>query len=174
MIHAADTDAPVVPAFSCAAANPGPLRRGTFHSLRSQGMPMFVWEDKYSLQIAEIDRQHQKLFALFNELYEAMQDGHAREVIDKVLTSVIDYTVYHFAFEEKLLREAGFKEEAAHRAEHAKLAEQAKALALKLKQAGNDTTVVIATLKLLGEWLTRHIMVSDKQFAPFLIARGVR
>ncbi|MEJ8836355.1 bacteriohemerythrin [Ramlibacter sp. AN1133] len=137
-------------------------------------MSAFVWEDKYSLQIAEIDRQHQKLFALFNELYDAMQQGQAREVIDKVLTSVVDYTAYHFAFEEKLLKEAGFKEEAAHRAEHGKLAGQAKALAQKLKERGSDTTVAIATLKFLGDWLARHILVSDKSFAPFLLARGIR
>lgn len=137
-------------------------------------MSAFVWEDKYSLQIAEIDRQHQKLFALFNELYDAMQQGQADEVIDKVLTSVIDYTAYHFAFEEKLLHEAGFKEEAAHRAEHAKLADQAKSLAQRLKGRGRDTTVAIATLKFLGDWLARHILVSDKSFAPFLLARGIR
>ncbi|GAB3769418.1 bacteriohemerythrin [Ramlibacter monticola] len=136
-------------------------------------MSAFVWEDKYSLHIAEIDRQHQKLFALFNELYDAMQQGHGSEVIDKVLTSVVDYTAYHFAFEEKLLKEAGYREEAAHRAEHGKLAEQAKLLAQRLKSAGDDPTVVIATLKFLGDWLARHILVSDKSFAPFLIARGV-
>ena len=137
-------------------------------------MSVIAWEDKYSLHIAEIDRQHQKLFALFNELYDAMQQGHANEVIDKVLTSVVDYTAYHFAFEEKLLHEAGFQEEAAHRAEHHKLTDQAKALAQKLKARGSDTTVAIATLKFLGDWLARHILVSDKSFAPFLIARGAR
>ena len=136
-------------------------------------MSAFVWEDKYSLHIAEIDRQHRKLFALFNELYDAMQQGHGTEVIDKVLTSVVDYTAYHFAFEEKLLKEAGYREEAAHRAEHGKLAEQAKLLAQRLKSAGGDPTVVIATLKFLGDWLARHILVSDKHFAPFLIECGV-
>ena len=137
-------------------------------------MSAFVWEDKYSLQIAEIDRQHQKLFGLFNELYDAMQQGHADEVIDKVLTSIIDYTAYHFTFEEKLLRDAGYKDDAAHRAEHGKLTDQAKALAQKLKERGSDTKVAIATLQFLGDWLARHILVSDKRFAPFLLARGVR
>jgi hemerythrin len=136
-------------------------------------MSIFVWEDKYSLHIAEIDRQHQKLFALFNELYDAMQQGRGTEVIDKVLTSVVDYTAYHFSFEEKLLREAGFKDEAAHRAEHAKLTGQAKALAQRLRKSRGDTTVAIATLQFLGDWLTRHILVSDKGFAPFLVARGM-
>lgn len=135
-------------------------------------MSLFAWDAKYTLHIAEIDRQHQKLFALFNELYDAMQDGHGSEVIDKVLTGVVDYTVYHFDAEEKLLRQYGYQEEAAHRAEHAKLAEQAKALVLR-HRAG-EAKVTLATLKFLCDWLNNHILGSDKKFAPFLIERGAR
>jgi len=135
-------------------------------------MSLFVWDARYTLNIAEIDRQHRKLFALFNELYEAMQEGHGNEVIDDVLTRVVDYTAYHFATEEKLLHQYGYPEEAAHRAEHAKLTEQAKTLVGK-HRAGNGQ-VAIATLKFLCDWLNNHILGSDKKFAPFLIEKGVR
>lgn len=135
-------------------------------------MSLFVWDAKYTLNIAELDRQHQKLFALFNDLYAAMQDGHGHEVIDKVLTGVVDYTVYHFDAEERLLRQHGYQEEAAHRAEHAKLAEQAKALVLR-HRAG-EAKVTMVTLKFLCDWLNNHILGSDKKFAPFLVERGAR
>jgi hemerythrin len=135
-------------------------------------MSLFVWDAKYSVNISEIDRQHQKLFALFNDLYEAMQEGHGNEVIDKVLTSVIDYTAYHFAHEEALFRQYGYPDEASHRAEHAKLAEQAKVLVQKL--GAGQAHVSMATLKFLCDWLNNHILVTDKQFAPFLIAKGAR
>lgn len=135
-------------------------------------MSLFVWDARYTLNIAEIDRQHQKLFALFNELYDAMQQGHANQVIDDVLTRVVDYTAYHFATEEKLLRQYGYAEEAAHRAEHAKLTEQAKLLVAR-QRAGHGQ-VAIATLKFLCDWLNSHILGSDRKFAPFLIENGVR
>ncbi len=135
-------------------------------------MSLFMWDARYTLNITEIDRQHQKLFALFNELYEAMQEGHANEVIDDVLTRVVDYTAYHFATEEKLFRQYGYPDEAAHRAEHAKLAEQAKVLVQK--QRGGNGQVAIATLKFLCDWLNSHILGSDRKFAPFLIEKGVR
>ena len=135
-------------------------------------MSIFVWDAKFSLKIEEIDRQHQKLFALFNELYDAMQLGHANEVIGKVLAGVVDYTAYHFAYEEKLFRQYGYPEEAAHRAEHAKLADQA-ALLVRKHQAGQNH-VAVATLKFLFDWLGNHILGSDKKFAPFLIEKGVR
>lgn len=135
-------------------------------------MSLFVWDPRYTLHIAEIDRQHRKLFGLFNDLYDAMQEGHGNQVIDKVLTGVVDYTVYHFDAEERLLHQYGYEEEAAHRAEHAKLADQAKALVLK-HRAG-EAKVTLATLKFLCDWLNHHILGSDKKFAPFLIERGAR
>lgn len=134
-------------------------------------MSLLTWDEKYSVDIAEIDRQHQKLFALLGELYEAMQQGHATEVTGKVLERVVDYTVYHFDYEERLFRACGYPDDAAHRAEHARLAAQAKELAQRLQARPAD--VPVATLKFLCDWLGRHILVSDKKFAPFLIARGV-
>jgi hemerythrin len=138
----------------------------------SEGAGLFKWDEKYSLNIGEIDRQHQKLFALVNELYDAAQKGYGHEVTGKVLKSVVDYTVYHFDFEEKLLHEYAHPAEAAHRAEHALLTQQAIALVQK-HQAG-DGLVTMATLKFLSDWLNDHIMGSDKEYAPLLIAKGAR
>jgi hemerythrin len=135
-------------------------------------MSLFVWDAKYSVDIHEIDRQHKRLFALFNELYEAMQEGHADDVIDKILTRVVDYTAYHFETEEKLFDQYGYHDQAAHRAEHAKLVEQVKTLVGKLK--AGDAHVSLATLKLLSDWLNQHILGSDQKYAPFLLANGVR
>src|SRR5512140_1181094 len=111
-----------------------------------QAMSMFVWDAKYSLHIPELDRQHQRLFELFNELYDAMQQGHGQDVIDGVLAHVLDYTVYHFAHEEQLLRSSGYADRAAHQAEHVELTEQAMKLAHKLRAGQTDVTM--ATLKL--------------------------
>lgn len=135
-------------------------------------MSQFIWDTKYSLNITELDRQHQRLFALFNELFDAIQDGHGDDVVGKVLTGLVDYTVYHFETEEKLFRHHGYGDEAAHRAEHAKLAEQAKEL-VRRQQSG-EAKVTLATLKFLFDWLNNHILGSDKKFAPFLVERGVR
>jgi hemerythrin-like metal-binding protein len=135
-------------------------------------MSLFVWDAHYSVGIGEIDRQHQKLFVLFNELYDAMQQGHGNDVVGNVLASVVDYTAYHFAHEEELFRRYGYPDEAAHRAEHAKLTDQAKTLEQRLRAGHSEVTMV--TLKFLCDWLTNHIMGADKKFAPFLTDKGVR
>ncbi len=135
-------------------------------------MNLFAWDAKYRLEIDEIDKQHQHLFGLFNQLYDAMQDGRANDVIDDVLTNVVDYTAYHFAHEEALFRRYGYPEEIAHRKEHQKLTEQAKALSRRLRAGHGD--VSMATLKFMADWLSSHILREDKKFAPFLIERGLR
>jgi hemerythrin len=131
-------------------------------------MPLLTWDEKYSLNVAELDRQHQRLFTLFNELYEAMQQGKGPHVIEKVLAAVIDYTAYHFAFEENLLRQNGYADLAAHRAEHLQLAERSKELATRARK--QDVTP--ATLKFLSSWLVDHILVEDRKFAPCVGGRG--
>ena len=135
-------------------------------------MSFFVWDAKYCLNIEEIDRQHQHLFALFNMLYDAMQEGRASDVIQEVLDHVVDYTAYHFAHEELLFRQYRYPDEAAHRSEHEQLSRQAKELAQRLRVARGD--VSMATLKFLCDWLNHHILGSDKKFAPYLIERGLR
>jgi hemerythrin len=124
-------------------------------------MSLLTWDAAYSLNVAEIDRQHQRLFALFNALYEAMQQGRAPEAIGKVLDAVVDYTHYHFAFEEQYLREHGYADSEAHRAEHRRLSEQARELARRAREGD----VTPATLKFLSGWLLGHILVSDRKFA---------
>ena len=134
-------------------------------------LSLFKWEDRYSIGIPEIDAEHQKLFAIFKQLYDAMQQGHGQDVIDKVLASLLDYTAYHFAHEELLFRTYGYPDEALHQAEHVQLTQQAAALARKLQGGQGDVTV--ATMKLLFDWLNQHILGSDKRYAPFLIRNGV-
>lgn len=135
-------------------------------------MILFQWDSRCAVNIGEIDRQHQRLFALLDQLYVAIEEGHENEVVEKVLEGVLDYTVYHFGTEERLLHEFAYPEAAAHRAEHAKMTEQTKSLLQKLR--ADDRLVSVATLQLLCEWLNNHIMVSDRKFARFLIDKGVR
>jgi hemerythrin len=134
-------------------------------------MSMFVWDPRYSVEIAELDRQHQKLFALLNELYDALQDGQGPEIAGKVLERVMDYTVYHFAQEEMMFDQHGYPDADAHRAEHAKLTAQAKELAQRLRS--REAEVPVATLKFLCDWLSKHILGSDKKYAPFLQEKGI-
>jgi len=63
----------------------------------------FQWKDAYSVKVAALDNQHKKLFDLVNELHRAMRQGHGKDIAGDILLRLIEYTVHHFAGEEKLL-----------------------------------------------------------------------
>lgn len=67
-----------------------------------------LWTDDLNTGIDVIDRQHRRIVDYINdlELAKAKQD---REAVGKVLDELVDYTLSHFAFEESLQEEAGYK-----------------------------------------------------------------
>ena len=62
-------------------------------------MEMIQWNEVLATGIPAIDNQHKKLLELANQLGGAIERGDA-EVAEYVLGDLVDYTVYHFAFEE--------------------------------------------------------------------------
>ena len=69
---------------------------------------MFEWKPEYSVQIPEIDTQHQRLFVLAGELHAAMAQGKGKAVLEQSLSQLVDYTKSHFAAEEKLMGRYAF------------------------------------------------------------------
>ncbi len=136
-------------------------------------MPIVEWDPaKHSVNIQEIDGQHQKLFACLNDLYDAMIEGQGKAVIGKVLGDLLNYTVYHFDYEDTLFSRHGYPDAASHRAEHAQFTDQARAL--KQRYDAGQIFVTTETLSFLIGWLNNHILGVDKLYVPFLNAKGVR
>jgi hemerythrin len=136
-------------------------------------MPIVEWDPAtHSVNIQEIDGQHQKLFACLNDLYDAMIAGQGKAVIGKVLDDLLNYTVYHFDYEDQLFSQHGYPDAVSHRAEHAQLTEHARAL--KERFDAGQLLVTTETLSFLLGWLNNHILITDKLYVPFLNAKGVR
>lgn len=134
-------------------------------------MPLIQWGPKYSVNIQEIDNQHQKLMALINQLYDAMTAGHGKDVLGKVLNELANYTVNHFAYEEKLFQQHAYPETAAHKAEHVKLIQQVTDL--KQKFESGKAHITLEVMNFLKDWLNNHIMVVDKKYSAHLNSKGV-
>jgi len=135
-------------------------------------MALFQWKDAYSVHIAEIDKQHKQLIEMVNELHEAMAKGKGKEALGQVLARLIDYTKVHFAFEEDLMRKNGYPEYDAHKAKHDKMA--AKVLNLQSQYRQGKAQLTFEVTKFLQDWLNKHILGTDKQYAPFLNGKGIQ
>jgi hemerythrin-like metal-binding protein len=134
-------------------------------------MALITWNEKFSVNITEIDSQHKKLIELINELHEAMKVAKGQDVMGNILSELVNYTVYHFGTEEKLFQKHGYAEYITHKKEHDDLTKQVVAAADKFNKGGNIITVEV--MNFLKDWLQKHILTVDKRYAPFLNSKGV-
>ena len=134
-------------------------------------MAFFNWSDELSVGIQRIDLQHQKIVALSNELFEALGSGKGRDVLGEVLSNLVTYTRTHLKDEERILSESGYPEFAAHKEKHEKMTQRALELYADYKNGKQGNPLVIANF--IKDWLTKHIMGTDKKYSSFLKSKGI-
>ena len=125
-------------------------------------MPLFLWDQTCSVNIPEIDRQHQYLFALINHLHEAMLFGHGRLLVAGVLKELAAYAGSHFASEEAYMRGTAYHGLALHQAEHAFYLQKLRTFTEQFDNGTTELTVEI--MSFLENWIRRHVQHSDKEF----------
>jgi hemerythrin len=119
-------------------------------------MSVVQWSPAFATGVREIDDQHKRLVGYINELQEAPgQDG---KDLSRILECAIDYTLYHFAFEEALMESKGYPLLAAHKSVHEAFAAELRALKAQFK-AG--TMTADALRETLARWLFDHISRAD-------------
>ncbi len=129
---------------------------------------MFEWNPEYSVHIQSIDAQHQNLFAIGRELYAAMSAGQGKTALGRILDRLVQYTIVHFAHEERLMKQCQYPDFAAHKAEHDALT--AQVVNFQQEFHAGRVTMAVQILQFLKEWLERHIKGSDTSYAPYLKA----
>lgn len=133
-------------------------------------MATFTWNDSYSVNIKILDEQHKKLFAMIDELHNAMSSGKGKEVIGNVLDEMLEYTKTHFTTEEKLLEKYHYPRLSAQQKEHAAFVQKVSEMQQKMK--AGSLTLSIEVSQFLKDWLTKHILGSDKEYGQFLVEKG--
>ncbi len=128
-------------------------------------MIYFRWDEKYCIGIEEIDEQHRYLVQLVNELYDAMYAGQGREILEKVLASLIRYTQIHFQTEEHFMKTHVYPAYAEHKQIHEKMA--ARVLDLQNAFHKGEIANPVQISNFLKAWLVKHILKTDRKFADF-------
>jgi len=59
------------------------------------------WSEEYSVNIKKFDQQHKKLFDLINFLNDSLIRNEDDDILEQILSDLIDYTFVHFKEEEK-------------------------------------------------------------------------
>jgi hemerythrin-like metal-binding protein len=129
------------------------------------------WCTSYSVSNSSLDEQHQKMFTIISELHNAMFQKHGREQMAATIRQLIEYTQKHFAEEERQMEMSGFPGLAGHKAAHEKLKQQV----VEIEQRFHDSKDSMAGDMLgflVSDWLVKHILEMDKQYAPYLKKTG--
>lgn len=136
-------------------------------------MALIQWNDELRLGIAQIDREHEALVLLVNELGDAMLLGKGRDIVADTLRKLADYADYHFRSEETLFDEHGFEGSVSHKSEHQRFVNKLNTFNATFA-AGKTTLISVDVLSFLSDWVRDHIMISDRKYADDLRGRGVR
>ena len=131
-----------------------------------------VWDDSYATGIKTFDDHHKVLFDMVNELHEAMQHKRSREAIGSILKGLADYTVSHFAAEERAFEKTGYQDTANHKDMHKRLVDQVVALIGRFQ--GGETLLTQDVITFLQKWLVEHIKGQDKKYSQHLTKNGIK
>lgn len=134
-------------------------------------MPFITWEDSMSVNVKEIDDQHKKLISLINELHEWKETGERKDILGDVLEELINYTRYHFSAEERRMKQFSYIGYLEHKRQHDDLTD--KVMSLKDKHDKEGSAIAVEVSSFLKDWLTNHILGTDKKYSAFFNSKGI-
>lgn len=138
----------------------------------SEKKQQLEWDEKYSVEVAEIDNQHKKMFATINELIGAINSNSAAEHLDGIIKQLLEYKEYHFATEEKYFKEFGYEGAEEHIAKHLMFGE--KLASIQEKCAGNTLMLSFELVDFLEDWLIEHLMTFDQKYKDCFKTHGLK
>jgi len=120
----------------------------------------FVWQDYYQMNDASIDKQHQDIFILANQLVSSIN----REALTKNIQLISQHVKEHFNAEEELMEQLDFQNYKGHVREHNAMLEKLAEIDHKII---NDEWKQGDIREFMDKW-GKHIIHSDMVFNTFL------
>ncbi len=124
---------------------------------------MYRFTQDCLIGVEEIDKEHQELFRIVNEVEELLVNdyrGDKYDVIVKLLHELQDYAEHHFRHEEEYMKKIGHPELELQKNQH-------RAFAVKMSELNaivdnrQEHELLDELMQYLVTWLFRHIIGSD-------------
>jgi hemerythrin len=133
---------------------------------------MFEWDDKYSVGISIIDKEHKELFCLINKTFYVDGHGDSKLALMKIIEQMTDYAIKHFKAEEAYMREFNYSEYQDHSEEHRDFTTEI--IAYHDKVIKGDFQIANEIIEYLKWWLVNHIQVTDKKYIDCFKENGLK
>lgn len=122
-----------------------------------------VWTPDLSVGVSSIDGQHQQLFKMADDLFEAGKNGKSKEIIGELLNFLDSYTKQHFRDEESYMATIKYPGLAEQQAAHKNFVAELTKLKAAYDTSGGNISVIIGANQMVVDWLTKHISGMDKK-----------
>lgn len=123
---------------------------------------LVAWTGEFSLNMPEIDQQHQQLIELINQVWVATIDKqHNKVEMIRIVYALERYTVTHFTAEEIFMREIGYQKFAEHKQAHDQFVARIRQEKVRVAAGERLNLDIVHYLK---DWLINHILVADKEY----------
>lgn len=127
-------------------------------------MEYVVWvNEKYSVNIAHFDEQHQKLLAIMNEVFLAIVNKSSKKSIAKIIAQMNDYANLHFSDEEAYMKEINHPDLQSQEQAHAYFIKKVQDFMREIDKGNEELNREI--LGFLKDWLLCHIVEMDRRYS---------
>lgn len=134
--------------------------------LERKKVSLVRWSSSMSVGDRHIDEQHKILIDTINQLASA-EVRNDRPLLAMIIDELVNYTVYHFEYEERLIESAGFPDLERHRRAHrgfVKWVEDLREEFTHHRRRQLDDRI----LGFLRDWLREHILGEDRCYRPYI------
>jgi hemerythrin len=135
-------------------------------------MALIQWDSTFSVNVAEIDKQHQKLIEFINNLNDAMKQGKGKDALANIINELSNYATSHFAFEEGYFDKFGYPAAASHKLDHSNFVK--KVSEFKNGFDSGQVALTVTVMNFLKDWLKNHIQGIDKKYSSFFNDKGLK
>jgi hemerythrin len=141
---------------------------------RQQGAAVLssAWDDSLTTGVPSIDAQHRRLIGILGNVLDAMEHGHSRTEIGRVLEELDRYTAAHFSHEEDCMRRYECPAAQLNESEHAEFLRIVSRFRADYEAQGATTKLVLRVRDQLAWWLETHIRAIDTQLYSCVRALG--
>lgn len=133
-------------------------------------MALIKWDESFSVGNTEIDEQHKKWIAIYNNMHEGLTGGGSSNLANLAANSLEemhDYAKNHFQFEEEYLKRINYPELVDHRRLHRDFENKIYNYTREIR----DGKILLNTsiIKMIRNWLVEHILQEDKKYSDFAL-----
>ena len=131
-------------------------------------MALIQWDDSFSVGIDEIDAQHQRWIQIINDMDDALTSGDAEKLLSikqQSLSDMIEYTRFHFCFEEQLMAKINYPHIETHKNAHIQFTERLLNIQADIRSGFQPLNTQL--MSIMMNWLKDHILSEDKQYTAY-------